>query len=224
MARTPGSAGRRRSGSSCSAREVGRTLVVWPHGARRVQAAQIGPVRPTPAASVRARNEVRWPIPRRSRGPATATRTWRASAARTPRWTTERLHASSTSNSPHLTSTAVGVRDRARRAPAPVPCRYSLRAVHEALHGRAGRSRCWSPWERTRRCPTRRSTGHLGRRPAGLAAALSGLDVRNHAWRDPTTFVELGTIGAARVGELSGGRLDTKPSPSGSTVRSSSTT
>lgn len=44
--------------------------------------------------------------------------------------------------------------------------------------------------------------------PPTLAAAYPGLTVVNHEWADPAMLVEVGTIPAARIAELSEGRLD----------------
>ncbi|WP_299520748.1 lactate racemase domain-containing protein [uncultured Serinicoccus sp.] len=44
--------------------------------------------------------------------------------------------------------------------------------------------------------------------PASLAEAYPGLSVVNHEWADPSMLVEVGTIPAARIRELSEGRLD----------------
>lgn len=49
---------------------------------------------------------------------------------------------------------------------------------------------------------------HLGYAERGLEATYPGLTVLNHEWWTPDTFVELGTISAERVRELSGGLLD----------------
>lgn len=48
----------------------------------------------------------------------------------------------------------------------------------------------------------------VGAEPGGIDRRHPGLDVVNHAWDDQDTFVELGSIAAERVAELSGGRLE----------------
>ena len=48
----------------------------------------------------------------------------------------------------------------------------------------------------------------LGYPPGALERRYPGLTVLNHRWRDPRTFVDLGTIDAGRVAELSGGLLE----------------
>lgn len=49
---------------------------------------------------------------------------------------------------------------------------------------------------------------HLGYADAGLAATYPGLEVIQHEWWREDTFVDLGTIPASRVAELSGGLLE----------------
>jgi nickel-dependent lactate racemase len=49
--------------------------------------------------------------------------------------------------------------------------------------------------------------GLVGAEPGRIAERHNGLEVRNHAWHDPDTFVTLATITAERVHELSEGRL-----------------
>ncbi len=49
---------------------------------------------------------------------------------------------------------------------------------------------------------------HLGGTPAELAAVLGHVEVRNHEWDDPETFVEVGVVPASQVRALSGGLLD----------------
>lgn len=48
----------------------------------------------------------------------------------------------------------------------------------------------------------------VGAAPGRIAERHPGLAVRNHAWQDPDTFVELGTVPGAQVHELSEGRLE----------------
>lgn len=49
---------------------------------------------------------------------------------------------------------------------------------------------------------------HLGYSERGLEATYPGLTVLNHEWWKPETFVDLGTISAERVKELSAGLLE----------------
>ena len=64
---------------------------------------------------------------------------------------------------------------------------------------------CWSRSARTSRWTTRRSAGCSASRSTALRAA--GTQVLNHAWHDPATFADLGTIPADEVSSLSGGLL-----------------
>ena len=88
------------------------------------------------------------------------------------------------------------VPDATRSCPLPM----LLSAVHEALHGRASRVTVLIALGT-----------HAAMGPARLAAHLggeyAGFTVLNHQWWKPDTFVALGEIPAARVAELSGGRL-----------------
>jgi nickel-dependent lactate racemase len=51
--------------------------------------------------------------------------------------------------------------------------------------------------------------GWLGYPPGRIEERYPGLRVLNHDWHDPATFVDLGTVSADRVAELSGGLLRT---------------
>ncbi|TDC98374.1 lactate racemase domain-containing protein [Actinomadura sp. 7K507] len=92
-------------------------------------------------------------------------------------------------------SVCLVVPDGTRSCPLPM----LLSAVHAALYGRASRLTVLVALGT-----------HAPMSDAALAAhlpALPGMTVRNHAWWEPSTFASLGTIGAGRVGELSGGLL-----------------
>lgn len=93
-------------------------------------------------------------------------------------------------------SVCVIVPDATRTCPMPL----LLAAVHEALHGRA-----------TRVTVLVALGTHAPMSDIQLAACLggpyAGFTVLNHEWWKPETFVTLGDIGAARVAELSEGRL-----------------
>ncbi|MEV0151339.1 MULTISPECIES: lactate racemase domain-containing protein [unclassified Nonomuraea] len=92
-------------------------------------------------------------------------------------------------------SVCLVVPDGTRSCPLPL----LLSAVHEALHGRVSRLTVLVALGT-----------HAPMGEAELAAhvpPLPGMTVLNHAWWEPSTFVSLGTIGADRVGELSGGLL-----------------
>ena len=49
---------------------------------------------------------------------------------------------------------------------------------------------------------------HLGYAPGRLEETYPGITVVNHEWWEPETFADLGTIPAARIVELSEGRMD----------------
>jgi len=93
-------------------------------------------------------------------------------------------------------SVCVLVPDGTRVCPLPL----LVGAVHAALHGRVSRLTVLIA---------------LGTHGAMSAAALldhlggpyPGTEVRNHEWWDPATFADLGTIPAARIEELSDGRM-----------------
>ena len=100
-------------------------------------------------------------------------------------------------------SVCVLVPDATRTCPLPL----LLRAVHGALHGRvsrltrAGRAGHARPDERG-------GAGRPPRLPAGtIEETYPGTTVLNHEWWKPDTFADLGTIPAARIAELSEGRM-----------------
>lgn len=93
-------------------------------------------------------------------------------------------------------SVCVIVPDATRSCPLPL----LMRAVHGALTGRVSR------------LTTLIALGtHAAMTPAEIETHLGGdypgMEVLNHEWSDPATFVHLGTIGADRVGEISNGLL-----------------
>ncbi len=92
-------------------------------------------------------------------------------------------------------SVCLVVPDATRSCPLPM----LLSAVHGALHGRVSRLTVIIALGT-----------HAPMGEAELAAhvpPLPGMTVLNHAWWEPRTFASLGTIGAGRIGELSGGLL-----------------
>lgn len=92
-------------------------------------------------------------------------------------------------------SVCVLVPDATRSCPLPL----LLSAVHAALHGRVSRLTVVIALGT-----------HAPMGEAELAVhtpPLPGMTVINHEWWKPSTFVSVGTIGAGRVGELSGGLL-----------------
>jgi nickel-dependent lactate racemase len=100
-------------------------------------------------------------------------------------------------------SVCVLVPDATRTCPLPL----LLGAVHRALHGRV--SRCTVVVALGTHAPLQPAAlaSHLGAGPGELADRYPGTTVVNHEWWDPAIFAALGTIGADRVAELSGGRL-----------------
>ncbi|GGV42464.1 hypothetical protein GCM10010182_78910 [Actinomadura cremea] len=82
--------------------------------------------------------------------------------------------------------------DATRSCPLPM----LLSAVHEVLHGRVSRLTALVA------LGTHAPMGEA--ELAAHAPTLPGMTVLNHAWWEPSTFASIGTIGADRVGELSG--------------------
>jgi nickel-dependent lactate racemase len=100
-------------------------------------------------------------------------------------------------------SVALVVPDATRSCPLPL----LLRIVHRELVGRAtslvavialGTHSYMEPDELDRWC---------GAGPDGLAATYPGMTVVNHEWQDPAMIVDVGTLPAERIAELSGGRM-----------------
>ena len=101
-------------------------------------------------------------------------------------------------------SVCVIVPDATRTCPLPL----LVGAVHEALHGRASRVTVLVALGTHAPLSDAALDRHLAGGSQSWRAALPGVAVRNHTWHDPDAFVQLGTIGADRVRELSGGKLD----------------
>jgi nickel-dependent lactate racemase len=100
-------------------------------------------------------------------------------------------------------SVCVVIPDATRSCPLPL----LLSAVHGALAGRVPRMTALVALGTHAPMSEAQLARHLGH-PAGDAAArYPGLEVRNHDWADPATFVSLGVIPGSRVAELSGGLL-----------------
>lgn len=100
-------------------------------------------------------------------------------------------------------SVCVLVPDTTRTCPMPL----LLSAVHGALHGRASRLTVLVALGTHAGLTEEARAAHLGYRAGDLEGTYPGTSVIDHEWWEPTTFVDLGTIGADRVGELSGGLL-----------------
>jgi nickel-dependent lactate racemase len=101
-------------------------------------------------------------------------------------------------------SVAVLVPDATRTCPLPL----LLRAVHGALQGRASSMTVLIALGTHSPMSEEALARHIGYRPGELAETYPGMTVANHEWWDPATFVDLGTVPAARLRELSEGRLD----------------
>jgi nickel-dependent lactate racemase len=101
-------------------------------------------------------------------------------------------------------SVCILVPDGTRSCPLPL----LLRAVHGALHGRATRMTVLVALGTHAAMSEHALARHLGYAEHGLEATYPGTTVRNHEWWEPSTFADLGTIPAARLAELSEGRMD----------------
>jgi nickel-dependent lactate racemase len=102
-------------------------------------------------------------------------------------------------------SVCVIVPDGTRSCPLPL----LFGAVHAALHGRVSALTALVALGTHAAMPDEQLADWLGYPPGRLADRYPGLQVLNHRWHDPETFVDLGTIPADRIGELSGGLLHT---------------
>jgi nickel-dependent lactate racemase len=100
-------------------------------------------------------------------------------------------------------SVCVVVPDATRSCPLPL----LLTAVHGALAGRVTRLTALVALGTHAPMTEAQLARHLGHPAGDLATRYPGLEVRNHEWSDPETFVSLGVIPAERVAELSDGRL-----------------
>lgn len=100
-------------------------------------------------------------------------------------------------------SVCVLVPDATRTCPLPL----LLRAVHGALHGRVGRLTVLVALGTHAPMGEDALARHLGYPPGRLAEVYPGTTVLNHEWWKADTFADLGTIPAARIAELSQGRL-----------------
>lgn len=100
-------------------------------------------------------------------------------------------------------SVCLVIPDGTRSSPLPL----LVGAVHEALAGRVTRMTAVIALGTHIGMTDEAIAKHLGYAEGGLEATYPGLTVLNHEWADPGTFVELGTISAERVAELSDGLL-----------------
>jgi nickel-dependent lactate racemase len=94
--------------------------------------------------------------------------------------------------------------DATRTCPLPL----LLGAVHAALAHRVSRMTALIALGTHAPMTAEQLASHLHRPGGDLGSAYPGLHVVNHEWWDPGSLVSLGTIGSARVHELSEGRLD----------------
>jgi len=102
-------------------------------------------------------------------------------------------------------SVCVIVPDGTRTCPLPL----LLGAVHAALHGRVSAMTALVALGTHAAMPEQSLADWLGYPLDHLQQRYPGLQVLNHRWHDPRTFVDLGTIPADRIAELSGGLLHT---------------
>jgi nickel-dependent lactate racemase len=100
-------------------------------------------------------------------------------------------------------SVCVLVPDATRTCPLPL----LMRAVHGALHGRVSRLTVLVALGTHAAMGEEALARHLGYPPGRLAETYPGTTVVNHEWWRPETFADLGTIPAARIAELSEGRM-----------------
>jgi nickel-dependent lactate racemase len=100
-------------------------------------------------------------------------------------------------------SVCVLVPDATRTCPLPL----LIRAVHSALHGRVSRLTVLVALGTHAAMGEEALARHLGYAPGRLAETYPGTTVVNHEWWRPETFADLGTIPAARIAELSEGRM-----------------
>jgi nickel-dependent lactate racemase len=100
-------------------------------------------------------------------------------------------------------SVCVLVPDGTRSCPLPL----LLGAVHEALAGRASRLTTLIALGTHQPMSDAAIARHLGFREGALEQTYPGMTVLNHEWWLPETFADLGTIPAARLAQLSEGRL-----------------
>src|SRR3954462_10265030 len=100
-------------------------------------------------------------------------------------------------------SVCVLVPDATRTCPLPL----LLGAVHRALHGRVSRLTVLVALGTHAPMGEDALATHLGFSGRDLSDVYPGTEVRNHEWWKPESFAHLGTIPAARLEELSEGRL-----------------
>jgi lactate racemase len=97
------------------------------------------------------------------------------------------------------------VPDATRSCPLPL----LLTAIHSALYGRVSRMTALVALGTHAPMSEQELADWLGYPIGRLDERYPGLRVINHEWNDPRTFVDLGTISAERIAELSNGLLHT---------------
>jgi nickel-dependent lactate racemase len=100
-------------------------------------------------------------------------------------------------------SVCVLVPDGTRVCPLPL----LVGAVHRALHGRVSKLTVLIALGTHGAMSEAALADHLGYAGRDLAEIYPGTEVRNHEWWKPETFADLGVIPAARIEELSDGRM-----------------
>jgi nickel-dependent lactate racemase len=100
-------------------------------------------------------------------------------------------------------SVCVLVPDGTRSCPLPL----LLSAVHGALHGRVTRLTFLVALGTHAEMDDGALAAHLGYEPGASADRYPSTTMLNHAWWDPTSFADVGTITADRIAELSNGML-----------------
>src|SRR3954454_24277049 len=87
------------------------------------------------------------------------------------------------------------------------PLTLLVRAVHRALHGRVSRLTVLVALETHAPMSEDALAAPLGYAGRDMSEVYPGTEVRNHEWWKADSFAHLGTIPAARIEELSEGRL-----------------
>jgi lactate racemase len=100
-------------------------------------------------------------------------------------------------------SVCLVIPDGTRSSPLPL----LLSAIHGALTGRVTRLTALIALGTHQAMTAPQVAQHLGYGPDGLEGTYPGMQVHNHEWWDPATFVSVGRIEPERVAELSEGRL-----------------
>ncbi len=100
-------------------------------------------------------------------------------------------------------SVCVLVPDGTRSCPLPL----IVPAIHDVLHGRVSRLTVLVALGTHAAMSEQELAAHLGYDAGALAGRYPSMTVLNHAWWDPSSFAEVGTISADRIAELSHGML-----------------